>query len=88
MKNKRVTIGIAAVMAVVGAIILVVFVRGAEDRALEGEELVTVLVRPSSRSPPARRRRRSKDLVTTEQIPAKIAPRGRHRRPGAGPGHR
>lgn len=43
--NRRVTgIIAAAVLAVIGTIILVTFVRDAEDRALEGEEVVEVLV--------------------------------------------
>jgi len=74
--NKKV-VGIiaAAVMAVVGTIILVVFVRGAEDRALEGEELVTVLV-TEQQIPAGTPAAQMADLVTTERIPAKVAPDG------------
>lgn len=74
--NKRV-VGIiaAALMAVVGTVILVVFVRGAEDRALEGEELVTVLV-AEQQIPAGTPAAQMADLVTSERIPAKVAPEG------------
>lgn len=75
MNKKVVGIVAAAVMAVIGTIILVVFVRGAEDRALEGEELVTVLV-TEQQIPAGTPAAQMEDLVTTEQIPAKIAPEG------------
>ncbi len=75
MNKKVVGIVAAAVMAVIGTVILVVFVRGAEDRALEGEELVTVLV-TEQQIPAGTPAAQMADLVTTEQIPAKIAPDG------------
>lgn len=75
MNKKVVGIVAAAVMAVIGTIILVVFVRGAEDRALEGEELVTVLV-TEQQIPAGTPAAQMEGLVTTEQIPAKIAPEG------------
>jgi pilus assembly protein CpaB len=74
--NKKV-IGVVAavVMAIVGTGILVLFVQGAEDRALEGEELVQVLTAtaPIPAGTPAAQ---MDDLVETEQIPVKIAPEG------------
>ncbi|MDE0801995.1 MAG: hypothetical protein OSA99_01605 [Acidimicrobiales bacterium] len=75
MNKKVVGVVAAAVMAVIGTVILVVFVRGAEDRALEGEELVTVLV-TEQQIPAGTPAAQMEDLVTTEQIPAKIAPEG------------
>lgn len=75
MNKKVVGIIAAAVMAVAGTLILVVFVRGAEDRALEGEELVTVLV-TEQQIPAGTPAAQMEDLVTTEQIPAKVAPEG------------
>lgn len=75
MNKKVVGIIAAAVMAVVGTIILVVFVQGAEDRALEGEELVTVVV-ARQRIPVATPAAQLEDLVDTEQIPKKVAPEG------------
>lgn len=75
MNKKVVGIIAAAVMAVVGTIILVVFVRGAEDRALEGEELVSVLV-TEQQIPAGTPAAQMVDFVTTERIPAKIAPDG------------
>lgn len=75
MNKKVVGVIAAAVMAVIGTVILVVFVRGAEDRALEGEELVTVLV-TEQQIPAGTPAAQMVELVTTEQIPAKIAPEG------------
>jgi pilus assembly protein CpaB len=74
--NKKV-VGIiaAAVMAVIGTIILVVFVRGAEDRALEGEDLVSVLV-TTQQIPAGTPAAQMEDLVVEERIPAKVAPDG------------
>lgn len=75
MNKKLMGLVGAGVLAVIGTVILVVFVRGAEDRALEGEELVTVLVSEAiipAGTPVAQ----IADLVTTEEIPAKIAPEG------------
>ncbi|MEO1063912.1 MAG: hypothetical protein AAFZ07_21035 [Actinomycetota bacterium] len=45
MARKRATAGaLALVLATIGTIVLVAYVRGAEERALEGEDLVEVLV--------------------------------------------
>ncbi len=75
MNKKVVGIIAAVVMAVVGTIVLVVFVRGAEDRALEGETLVSVLVadQPIPAGTPVAQ---IGGIVHTEQIPEKIAPVG------------
>ena len=75
MNKKVVGIIAAVVMAVVGTIVLIVFVRGAEDRALEGETLVTVLVADQS-IPAGTPVAQIDGLVHTEQIPEKIAPVG------------
>ena len=45
MQNRRLTaVAVAGALAIVGALVLVFFVQSAEDRALEGEEVVEVLV--------------------------------------------
>ncbi len=75
MNKKAVGIAAAAVMAVVGTLILVVFVRSAEDRALEGEELVSVLV-ADQRIPIGTPAAQVGELVRTEKVPVKIAPEG------------
>jgi pilus assembly protein CpaB len=74
--NKKV-VGViaAAVMAVIGTVLLVIFVQGAEDRALEGEELVTVLV-AEQQIPAGTPVGDIEEFVQTEQIPEKIAPEG------------
>lgn len=75
MNKKVVGIIAAAAMAVVGTILLVVYVQGAEDRALEGEELVTVLV-ARQQIPVGTPAAQLEDLVRNEQVPSKIAPEG------------
>ncbi len=75
MNKKVVGIIAAVVMAVVGTIVLIVFVRGAEDRALKGETLVTVLV-ADQQIPAGTPVAQMENLVHTEQIPEKIAPIG------------
>lgn len=76
MKNKKVAgVIAAALMAVVGTVVLVLFVQGAEDRALEGEELVTVLT-VQTKIPAGTPAVQLEDFVETEQIPKKIAPEG------------
>lgn len=75
MNKKVVGVIAAALMAVIGTVVLVLFVQGAEDRALEGEELVTVLV-TEQQIPAGTPAAQLQDLVTTEQIPVKIAPPG------------
>ena len=75
MNKKTAGVIAAALMAVIGTVLLVVFVRGAEDRALEGEELVTALV-AEQQIPAGTPVADIESFVTTEQIPAKIAPEG------------
>jgi len=74
--NKKV-VGVAAavVMAIIGTIVLVAFVQGAEDRALEGEALVPVLV-ASQQIPAGTPVADITELVESEEIPEKIAPAG------------
>jgi pilus assembly protein CpaB len=74
---KRTVIGVVAavVLAAVGTVMLVTFVRGAEDRALAGQETVEVLVLSEdvSRGTP------SEDLassVVSQRIPANVRPDG------------
>jgi pilus assembly protein CpaB len=74
--NRRIIGIVAAVLlAAVGTLVLVAFVKGAENRALAGEQTVDVLVvtEAVSRETPAA------DLaamVTTEQVPAKVRAEG------------
>ena len=75
MNKKVVGVIAAAIMAIVGTVLLVVFVQGAEDRALEGEELVTVLV-AQQQIPAGTPVADIEQFVETEQIPEKIAPEG------------
>ena len=74
--NKKVVGVIAAViMAIVGTVLLVVFVRGAEDRALEGEELVSALV-ADERIPAGTPVSDLSEFVRTEEVQEKVAPEG------------
>jgi pilus assembly protein CpaB len=74
---KRTIIGVlsAVLLAAIGTTFLVGYVRGAEDRALAGQETAEVLVV----SQDVARGTAAEDLsasVTTEQIPAKVRPVG------------
>jgi len=73
----RRTIGIVAALAIaaLGTFLLVGYVRAAEDRALEGEELVEVLVidSPIAQGTPASVLEGS---VRLERVPAKVAAEG------------
>ena len=66
----------ALLLALVGTVVLVAYVRGADARALEGVETVEVLVvdRPVPAGTPADQ---LADLVRTELLPAKAAAEGR-----------
>ena len=75
MNKKVVGVIAAAVMAIVGTGLLVFFVQGAEDRALEGEELVAVLV-AEQQIPAGTPVSDIEEFVTEEQVPEKIAPEG------------
>ena len=75
MNKKMVGVIAAVVMAIVGTGVLVLFVQGAEDRALEGEELVTVLTADAT-IPAGTPAEQLDGLVTEERIPTKIAPEG------------
>lgn len=73
---KRVTAGVlAAVLAAVGVYVLVLYVRGAEQRAMAGEEAVEVLVvdEPVAEGTEAEQ---LAGQVRTEQVPAKVAADG------------
>jgi pilus assembly protein CpaB len=72
--NKKVVgVGVAVAMALIGTVVLVAFVRGAEDRALEGEELVSVLV-SDQQIPAGTPVDDIENMVSSEQVPEKIAP--------------
>jgi len=75
VNKKLVGVLAAVVMAIVGTGVLVMFVQGAEDRALEGEELVTVLTAESA-IPAGTPAEQLEGLVSEERIPTKIAPEG------------
>lgn len=65
----------AVVLATIGTAVLVIFVRGAEDRALAGQETVEVLVVKEAVS----RETKAEELaafVTTERVPAKVRAAG------------
>ena len=74
--NRKILGAVAAILlAAVGTFILVVYVRGAEERALEGEESVSVLVvsEPIEKGTPVSE---IADRVTTELVPAKVQTAG------------
>jgi pilus assembly protein CpaB len=75
VNKKLVGVIAAVVMAIVGTGVLVLYVQGAEDRALEGEELVRVLTAdaPIPAGTPAAQ---LEDLITEEDVPVKVAPEG------------
>ncbi|MGD9798075.1 MAG: Flp pilus assembly protein CpaB [Acidimicrobiia bacterium] len=75
MTRKPVALLAAVVLALVGTILLVTYVRAAEDRAVAGEELVPVLVLTSdvkAGTPAAD----LADHVKTEKVPAKVKAEG------------
>lgn len=69
----RRVLGVAAavVMAAVGSLLLVSYVRGAEARALAGEEVVEVLVATED-VPKGTEAASLAEFVTTEQVPVKV----------------
>jgi hypothetical protein len=74
---KRTIIGVVAavLLAAIGTVILITFVRGAEERALAGQETVEVLVI----SEDVARGTAVEELeasVVSERIPAKVRPNG------------
>ena len=75
MNKKLVGVIAAVVMAIVGTGVLVLYVQGAEDRALEGEELVRVLT-ATAPIPAGTAAAQLEELVEEEDIPVKVAPEG------------
>lgn len=75
MNKKLVGVIAAVVMAIVGTGVLVLYVQGAEDRALEGEELVRVLT-ATAPIPAGTSAEQLVDLVEEEDVPVKVAPEG------------
>ena len=75
MNKKLVGVIAAVVMAIVGTGVLVLYVQGAEDRALEGEELVRVLTAtaPIPAGTPAAQ---LEEFVEEQDVPQKVAPEG------------
>lgn len=75
MPRRIIGVVLAVTLAAVGTFVLVLYVRGAEDRALAGEETVEVLVV----SEPIARGTAAEDLdgkVRPERIPQKVQARG------------
>jgi pilus assembly protein CpaB len=75
MGRRIVGVILAVTLAAVGTLVLVLYVRGAEDRALAGEETVEVLVvnQPIARGTAAADIR---GMVRTERIPSKVQASG------------
>ncbi len=74
--NRRIAAAVLALaLALVGTVILVAYVRGADARALAGVETTSVLVvtRPVPEGTPASELERS---VRLEQVPVKVTPAG------------
>lgn len=74
--NRKILGAVAAILlAAVGTFVLVAYVRGAEERALEGEETVSVLVvsEPIEKGTPVAD---IADRVTSELVPAKVQTAG------------
>lgn len=74
--NRKILGAVAAILlATVGTFVLVAYVRGAEERALEGEQTVTVLVvsEPIEKGTPVSE---IAELVTSELVPAKVQTAG------------
>lgn len=70
--NRRTLGAIASVvLAALGTLVLVAFVRGAEDRAMAGEALVPVLV-VQDRIPAGTPAGELADRIRTERVPAKV----------------
>ncbi len=75
MNRKIIGIATALVLAVVGTVALVAYVSNAEDRALEGEELVEVYV-VTQLIPAGTSGAEIDDFVTIEVVPLKVQAEG------------
>jgi pilus assembly protein CpaB len=75
MPRKLIGVVASVVLAALGTLILVAFVRGAESRALAGEQTVDVLVVTETidRNTPASE---IADRIATEQVPVKVRAEG------------
>lgn len=71
MRTRIIAVAIAAVLAIVGAVVLVVAVRSADQAAVAGAQLQSVLV-VRSEVPAGTAADHLGDTVTVEQIPAKF----------------
>src|SRR5690348_6929007 len=72
MKTRLIAAIVAVVMAAVGAVVLVMYVRGADSRAMSGLDTVKVLIA----SGPIPKDTKAADLrvmVTTKELPASAA---------------
>lgn len=75
MNRKIIGVVTALVLALVGTVALVAYVSTAEDRALEGEELVEVYV-VTQRIPAGTPGSEVDEFVTIEQVPVKVQAAG------------
>ena len=75
MKRRLFGIIGALVLAIVGTVVLVSYVNGAEDRALEGEKTVNVLVAAES-IPAGTSAAGLEGMVTFERVPQKVKAEG------------
>ncbi len=73
MRRSVIGILIALVMAAVGTVALVAYVNNAEERALEGEELVEVFVVETA-IPAGTPAEQIESAITVEVVPAKVRP--------------
>src|SRR5438874_1450119 len=76
MNRRRVVAGVVAVLlAALGTMIIVLFVRRAEDRALAGEKVVEVYVADKI-VPAGTKGADLKDLVRIDKVPVKVRAAG------------
>ena len=75
MRKKLMGIAASVLLAAIGTALLVAYVRGAEDRALEGEQPVDVLV-VGATIPKGTKAEDLAGMVRKERVPAKVAAEG------------
>ena len=73
MSRRVIGLVIAVILALVGTVALVAFVAGAEERALEGEELVEVYV-VTELIGAGTEGEELEELVVVEEVPTKVRP--------------
>ncbi len=73
MSRRAIGLLVAVVLALIGTVALVAFVAGAEERALEGEQLVEVYV-VTELIPGGAEADAIEELVVVEEVPVKVRP--------------